>query len=462
MSTSHEHSHCQCGCCASIDRRDFMTTVGLSALAMQSGMTALASSAVADQAAAGAKPRVRAVFLRPKADKYWMGWPGASYDISARQADYMRTMAEAARQLGVELEVQAEPVADIAAVEALLGQCKKSPPDGVILTVMGLSPDFWPHANRFVAERGDIPTIVFSPMGTSFTGHLQGTRKAAKCFVAATQDYNWLATGMRILWTIWQMKNTRLCIINGDKTFDEKLAVLGTTLHHIPLVRWTEELAKLGTTAEVKALAADFSKTAKKVVEPKPEDVINAAKTYFVAKRIMAAEKCQGISLNCLGLIGSRRIPCPPCMAWSRLNDEASLGICECDWNAGIGLRLCSLLNARPGFQQDPAPEHGQRHADGRALHFGHQAPRFRSARPADDPAKPQRVGPGSFAADTLAGRRADHHRDVPGPAAAPGVHGALGGEHRHASLRRLPDLDRDSIGRCGRSPRLQGLPPDH
>jgi hypothetical protein len=338
-----------------MDRRDFMTTVGLSALAMQSGVTALASS-VAEGPAAGGKPRIRAVFLRPKADKYWMGWPGASYDISARQADYTKTMVEAAQKLGVDLAVDAEPVADMAAVETLLGQCKQSPPDGIILTVMGLSPDFWPHANRFAAERGDIPTIVFSPMGTSFTGHLQATRKATKCFVAATQDYSWLASGVRLLWAVWQMKNTRMCVIDGQKTVDERLAVIGTTLHRIPLVRWTEELAKLGTPAEVRALAEEFSKIAQKVVEPKAEDVINAAKTYFVAKRIMAAEKCNAISLNCLGLIGARKIPCPPCMAWSRLNDEGSTGFCECDWNAGIGLRLCSLLNARPGFQQDPAP----------------------------------------------------------------------------------------------------------
>ena len=55
----HERSHC-CGCCASIDRRDFMTTVGLSALAA-SGMFGLNSALAADlpdTTAAGAKPRV--------------------------------------------------------------------------------------------------------------------------------------------------------------------------------------------------------------------------------------------------------------------------------------------------------------------------------------------------------------------------------------------------------------------
>ena len=148
----------------------------------------------------------------------------------------------------------------------------------------------------------------------------------------------------------------RLCIVNGEKTYDEKLAAIGTTLHHVPLRRWTDELAKLEETAEVKALVAEFTRTAKKVVEPNAQDVLNSAKNYFVAKRIMAAENCQGISLNCLGLIGERKIPCPPCMAWLKLNDELTPGICECDWNAGIGQRLCQLLLGRPGFQQDPGP----------------------------------------------------------------------------------------------------------
>jgi len=43
-------------------------------------------------------------------------------------------------------------------------------------------------------------------------------------------------------------------------------------------------------------------------------------------------------------------------MAWQKLNDGRSVGCCECDWNAGISLRLCSLLLDRPGFMQDPAP----------------------------------------------------------------------------------------------------------
>jgi hypothetical protein len=152
------------------------------------------------------------------------------------------------------------------------------------------------------------------------------------------------------------MKHTRLVIVNGTKTEDKVLDVIGTTLHYIPLQRWTDELAKLVVTPEIKAMAEGFSKRAKKTVEPNAQDVLNSAKAYFVAKKIMKDENCQGISLNCLGLVGDRKIPCPPCMAWLTLNDEGGVGCCECDWNAAISLRLTALLCGRPGFMQDPCP----------------------------------------------------------------------------------------------------------
>ncbi len=355
MCDQHSLSPNRCGCCASMDRRDFLSTVGISALAAP-GLFGLTSSLLADGPACDAKPRVRAAFLRPKVDRYWMGWPGACYDIKAREADYTKVMSDAAEKLGVKLEVAAEPITDMAGIDKLLAECKQCPPDGIILTVGTLSPDYWTPANKFAAAKGDLPTIIFSPMGTSFTGHQQATRTAKKCFVASTQDHGWLADGMQMLHAIWAMKNTRICLVNGDKTLDERLDVIGTTLHHVPLERWIEEAAKLEMNDEIKAMADNLVRTAKKVVEPKPQDVLNAAKNYFIAKRIMAAEKCNGISLNCLGLVQTRRIPCPPCMAWQRLNNEGSVGACECDWNAAISMRLCALLCGRPGFQQDPVP----------------------------------------------------------------------------------------------------------
>ncbi len=355
MSDKHpNHAHDLCGCCGSICRRDFLATVSASALAVQSGLLEAAAES-APQPAAGGKPRVRVAFLHPDVEKYWMGWPGAAYDIAARKADYTKTLTDAAAKYSVELEISPDPIAADAAVDALLAQCKADPPEGVILVMQDLNTS-WPKANRFAKEKGNLPLIIFSPMGSSFTGHLQGSRNAPRTFVAATQHYDWLEVAVRMMRTIYDMRTTRLLIVNGDKTEDKKLDVIGTTLHYIPLDRWTEEAKAVEATEEVKALADYYTKLAKKIVEPNAQDILNAAKNYFVAKRLMAAENCQGISLNCLGLVGARRIPCPPCIAWMKLNDEGSVGCCECDWNAAISLLLTARLCGRGGFMQDPAP----------------------------------------------------------------------------------------------------------
>ena len=353
--------HCT-RCPLHVGRRQFLCAMGGSALAMKIGLLDYASTLFGAEpkraqkpASGGKEPLVHVVFFRPDTDKYWLGWPGTAYDIKARQADYTKRLSDAAKQLGVRLEVHAKPLVNVAATNTFLAQIKKSPPQGVIGVVMSLNQG-WRGANHLAANKGDVPTIIFSPMGTSFTGHLQATRTAPKTFVAATQNLAWLGFGLRMLKTIWAMRNSRLVILRGNKPADRPLEVIGTTLHYIPRSRFPDEVKKAQTTDKMRALADYFTKEAKKTVEPNKQDILNAAKTYVVSRQIMAAEKCDGISIDCLPLVGSRQIPCPPCMAWLQLNDEGSVGACEADWNAAISLRLTSLLFGQPGFMQDPCP----------------------------------------------------------------------------------------------------------
>ena len=353
----HEHNHRCCGCLsARVSRRGFLAAAGASAAALQMGLLESASTLVADEPEPKSKPRVRLVFIRPKDQaEYWMSWPGNDYNADERQAKFTEMLTKIALELGIQLEVDSAALEDADTVDAALARMKQSPPDGIMVIQMHLS--YWRTAtDRFLQNRGDVPTIVFSRLGTSFTGHLQTARKLPKVCVAATDGLDWLRYGMRMFKTIEDMKSSRLCIITGDKAYDRKLDVIGTTLHYIPLDRWVDEFNKAETTDEVRALADYYTKQAKEIREPKPEDILNAAKTYFVAKRIMAAEECDGISLNCLDLVRHKRIPCAPCIAWSKLNDEGSVGACEADWNAAISMRLISLLFERPGFMQDPAP----------------------------------------------------------------------------------------------------------
>ena len=351
------HEGCQASHCPfALNRRGFLKGLGVSALAAHTGLFEFASSVLgAEEPKPAGKARVMAAFARPNVDRYFMGWPGASYDIKARQAQYTKVLQAAAKKLNVDLDLTQEPLCDDKKLAAFLEKVAQAKPDGVLLTNMSLN-QAWKPINQFLDKRGAVPTVVFSPMGTSFTGHLQHARKVKNAFVGATQDVEWLATGLRMLDTIWQMRNATICFLRGNKTSERKLPVLGTTFRFLPRNRFPQALKKIEATDEVKAIADFYTKNAKKIVEPTKEDILNSAKNYVACRNIMAAEKCQGISMDCLGLIGSKQIPCPPCMAFLRLLDEGSVGTCECDGDSAISQLLTARLLGHPGFMQDPAP----------------------------------------------------------------------------------------------------------
>ncbi len=335
-------------------RRNFLATGASSMMALKTGILDLASSLFADEARPSHKPWVRAAFVRPGQDRYWMSWPGASYDAEDRQAEYTKILADAAQELDVRLDVSSVPVYDSDSVSGLLGHLDEHPPDGLIVTVQHL--EAWPQVNYIVKNRGDVPMIVFSPLGTSLTDRHEATRNVPKTFVAATQDAGWLASGVRMLKTIRAMKDSRICMLTDVATGDRRLSPVGTTLRYVPLERWPEEFRKLETTDEMREIAKYCAIEAKDIVEPEKEDLLNAAKSYIVARRLMAAEHCHGISVDCARLVGDHQIPCGPCLAWSRLLDEGRVGACEADANAAISMLLVGLLFDRPGFMQDPAP----------------------------------------------------------------------------------------------------------
>jgi len=338
-------------------RRTFLGAASATALVAALEMAGCGTPAARPGAAAGRLPgpgpTVRAVFIRPKADKFWMGWPGASYDIAGHQNLYIDTLQKAADDTGVDLKFS-EPLYDAAGVTAFLEKLKSSPPQGVILVLMDIHR--WPDVNRICDERGTIPTVVFAPMGTTFTGQLQKASHAPGVFVGSTQDVDWLSAGLRMHRTIWDMKQSRIVIAAGAKAEDKVMQPTGTTLHYVPRERFVEELAKVQECDEAKAIAAYYTQEAKKIVEPSGADILNAAENYLACKNLMEAEKCQGISMDCLGLVSSRKIPCPPCIGFSRLLDEGFPGVCEADVNAAISHLLVLRLCRRPGFQQDPVP----------------------------------------------------------------------------------------------------------
>jgi hypothetical protein len=363
MTTSHS---CSTSRCPLVSRRCFLKTTGVTAVATHLGLFEKMSEVFGSPDSTGGKPKVRVAFMRPDVDKYWLGWPGASYDIKAREKQYSDILTTASQECGVHLSFEDRPVYGTDRVTAFLNSLKQNPPDGIILVITNChhtdeqgrilkEVDTWGHTTNICKNRGVIPTIVFSPMGTSFTGHLNMTRDIPNVFTAATQDINWLSYGIRMLRTIYDMKQSRICIIRGDKAEDITVKQFGTTLHYIPKESFADTFNKTEINHEMRQIAEYYTREAKMIIEPSPEDILISAKNYVVIRHIMEQEKCNGFSMDCMSPIGVHRMK-PPCVAMSRLQDEGFVGACEADWCAAISQRLTNLLFGLPGFIQDPAP----------------------------------------------------------------------------------------------------------
>lgn len=348
-------------CCGNdaISRRDFLVAAAGTTLAggfLLRPASAQEAGRTAKPESPNDQPEVRVVFLRPK-EKYWLGWPGTAWE---KNYDGFLTKTRAllegfGRDLKVKVNFEPEPLYDDAAVEAFIPRIKADQPNGVVVFPLHMSR--WKQVQA-IAEAG-VPTVVFAALGTCFTGHIQTISRMPGVYLASSPDFQLqpLRFGLKMIRTAWDVRRTRIAVLAGNDTKDEILEPFGLGLRRLPRQRFADALQSICETPDVTAMVDEYSKLAAKTVEPSRADLVNASRNYFAARKILDEESCDGISMDCLGAVFDRQIPCPPCMAWAHLLDRGIPAICEADINAVMSHTLCCKLLDKPGFMQDPVPE---------------------------------------------------------------------------------------------------------
>jgi len=340
-------------------RRQFLQTLGGTALGAQMGVLRGLRGAAAETAAALETPKrevpeVRAVFLRPK-EKYWLGWPGTAFDVEGHIRDYIAKLRKFEKELGVKLLISETPLYDDSDVNNFINEIKEAKPDAVLLFPLHM--DRWGHVGNIV--NAGLPTIVFAGLGVCFTGHIQNISKQPKVYLISTADFDLEAVkyGLKMVKTHRKMQDLNVLVIAGNQATERKVENLGSTLKYVPRRSFPEEFNRTEDTDEVKAIAEDYRKRAEKIVEPSERDILNAAKCYLVAKKLMNEHECNAITMDCLGLVADRELPTPPCLAWSKLLDQGISAACEAVVDAALAEALVCNLLGRAGFIQDPVPQ---------------------------------------------------------------------------------------------------------
>ncbi len=348
-----------CEDCRGVSRRGFVKTASAATLSaplvggLFSGPRALAEKAKLNGPGAKHVPKVKACFVRRKSD-YGMRWPGQIYDGEAARKQYIDQITAAAKELGIELDLQPTPLHSLAEGEAWIAEAKKAKQDGLLVTLLDRQEHAWPTATA--AIQSGVPTVVFSPIGSSFTTNTAPLARTPGSFICSTDDFRQVHSGLKMLHAGAKMRADRCLVIKGNKRGDGQIPHLGIQLRTVPAKAFMEEYEKTPVDDRVKAMAKDLIDRAEKVSGPTEQDVTGGIKSYVVAARLMEREECDAITMDCLGALGRSKISLP-CIAWSKMNDDGIPAACEADLGAVATHVIVQYLCGRPGFQQDPVAE---------------------------------------------------------------------------------------------------------
>ena len=349
-----------------MSRRDFLQTVGATAggVALSSNSPVAAALAQGQTSRQKPTPTVRGAFIYPPTESLrqvsYYSWPGSSFDAEGRQKQYMKKIKAIEQELAMRISMNDEALDETASVTQFINEVKQSKPDGLLL--IPFKKGHWGHVTRIIEEL-QIPTVVLATLGILLVDHInQLHEKSGVYLINSLDNLDAVEYGMRMIKTARWMKDSRIVNIRGSATGKTKVPHLGTEVRTIPLTRFYEEFKRTEATTAVKKLADAYLKNAKEVVQPTKADILEAAKTYFVLKRIIESEKGDALMMDCLpGLKKPRKHP-PPCMGFMSLRDEGIAAGCQSDLNATLSLMLVQQLFDRPGFQQNASMETEKNH----------------------------------------------------------------------------------------------------
>lgn len=295
---------------------------------------------------------IAGVVLRQR--KYWMGWPGAAYPVDRYEREYPEEAERIGDEIGVTVKF-AETAYDDEGVTKFIETLKEDPPDGVL--VIPLSMGMWELADKITSV--GIPTVVFASVGTVFTGHVSGRSRKKGVYFISSIDFQQVKTGLRMIDTKKKLAADRILVLKGDAKEPEEKVVenLGIKVKTVGRQKVKEAYEGVDETDKVKEIAEEYMKNAQKTVEPSHQDVINAARMYIACKNLLTEYEATAITMDCLGLVGSRLIDTTPCMGFSKLNDEGIPAACEADFDAILTMLLMKHMFGKPSFMNDPVPE---------------------------------------------------------------------------------------------------------
>jgi hypothetical protein len=354
MNEHENHSEHGCGCCE-FTRRDLIAIAGTATgLATLNAVSAPAAETAVTGASTKAPARIRVAFLYPPSKKFsddpngWWSWPGNDFDAEGRQEQYEKELRKMEKELGVELAIDAQPVASDHEVSALAKELGEKKPDGLLLVMFYNRSLKQADALLKAAEDNGLPVIFYIGLGVKH-GSVAHYRRPGVYFIQSLDNFEAIEYGLRMVHARKRMAAARLLSITeapAEREGVEKF--FGTTVRVVPFSRYAEAFEKVAMGEKARKWIESNQKDATEIRGVSRKAMDNAARAYFALQQLLEKHEADGLTMKCL-----KRGMLKPCLAFSVLNGQLIPATCENDFPAMYTQLLGQLLTGRPGFQHN-------------------------------------------------------------------------------------------------------------
>jgi len=299
------------------------------------------------------KTRVKVVFPANRPGR--PSWPYIDYDVQKKSEEVLATLREQLPNMDFTSSILYSGEEAEQLIESERGQF-----DGYLIYMTAM----WTAIERVFARKAH-PVIIaddlYAGSGGVLSAHSVVRKERLPVVTVASSDFRDTVEAVRLFDVMRRLRESRVLVVADRARFSgdaEREEPLGTTLVQIHSDRLRDHYDR-ATQEEARHHQERWMSEALKTVEPDAQEILRSARMYLALRAAMEEAQADAVTVDCLGLYYSGKLPAYPCLGFFQLNNEGSTGVCEADVDSTLCQLMLRYLTGRPAYVSDPVIDTG-------------------------------------------------------------------------------------------------------
>lgn len=277
-------------------------------------------------------------------------WPYMDYDVEHKRDEVLAALRTDLPQTEFSADIVASTDEAAQLVEQTRGKV-----DGYLVYMTAM----WTKIEQVFARTAH-PVVIADDMyagsGGVLSTHAVIQEERLPVVTVASSDMRDTIEAVRLFEVMQRLREARILVVSdrqrggGDGA---RVEPLGSMLIHLDSDRLSKYYEATSPEA-AREYQIRWMQEAVKVVEPDAEEILKSARMHLALKAAMDDAGADAVTVDCLGLYYSGKLPAYPCLSFFQLNNEGSTGVCEADIDSTVSQLALRHLTGRPGYVSDP------------------------------------------------------------------------------------------------------------